>query len=69
MCLGEEDLYGVPYYVALGISNVVSLGVNGLIEFWVLSDVALVIFGIFDSVFPGVFFLGSSISVRGKFIF
>ena len=61
MFLGVEDVSRVPGVVALGDPDKVTL--------WVPSDVSLGIPGVIASVFLGVFYLGSTISVPGKAFF
>ena len=69
MFLGVEDVSRVPGVVAIGISGVVALGDPDKVTLWVPSDVSLGIPGVIASVFLGVFYLGSTISVPGKAFF
>ena len=59
MSLGVEGRYGVPSVVVLGISS----GVPGLVALLVTGNIVHGIFCDVDSVFPGLVYLGSAISV------
>ena len=69
MFLGVEDVFGVPYVVALGIYGVFALGITGTVSLWVPGDLALGITGVVVSVFLSIFYHGADISVPSKIFF